>query len=558
MEISSKEGWKLEKESLNLAVTPFFIYGSIFGIMIYSIFDYYSSPEKFLIFFILRVAVSISGIVLLILLKRKFITSATVNSLFLVLVYSFFAYGASVLSNINQLFVWNMSIIVAGMFWPLLVIIIDYKKAVFLNIYFLTIYLIFYLTNSAISFTDLLVYGGVFFIFAIIVSPIITYAKHRMHHNDFINKLELIESEDKYKSLVQFMEEGVIRSDIHGNVTLANFAMAKMLGYNSPDEMIGMPIVNLYTEEQRNSMVAELNKTGKIFNYEISTKSKNNAELYLLCNIKEIYSQKGQIVGREGIIRDITQLKKADKELKESEVKLKELNAAKDKFFSILAHDLKNPFSGILGLSQHIANSSNQYSRDDLIQYIGAINQSAYSAYKLLENLLEWSKTQTGRFEFKPEPFSFKELLSEVLNLTKNIAETKNITISIQLIDDMIINADKNMIHTVLRNLVSNAIKFTPRNGSITIQMVQLHSEIQITISDTGIGMTEETKNKLFKISEKVSTLGTEGEKGTGLGLLLCKEFVEKHKGKIWVESELGKGSSFKFTMPLGVDNQLN
>ena len=230
---------------------------------------------------------------------------------------------------------------------------------------------------------------------------------------------------------------------------------------------------------------------------------------------------------------------------------LQELNATKDKFFNIIAHDLKNPFYGILGLSEEIVSSGQNYSHEESIQMVKMIRDSSQNAFNLLENLLEWSKAQTGRIEFNPENFLLDILVGDVVKLLENYAIKKNISINFSISKDFIVFADQNMVHTILRNLITNAIKFTEEYGKIFIVAQQLPGEIRITVSDTGIGIAENIKDRLFLISEKITSLGTKNEKGTGLGLLLCKEFVEKHGGRIWVESEPGKGSHFNFTIPV-------
>jgi len=230
---------------------------------------------------------------------------------------------------------------------------------------------------------------------------------------------------------------------------------------------------------------------------------------------------------------------------------LQELNATKDKFFSIIAHDLKNPFNGILGLSEHIVTSWKEISYEETISMVKMIRDSSQSAFNLLENLLEWSKAQTGRIGFNPEQFILVDLLHEVKELMNHLLEQKNIVINFQMDPKLHVYADKNMIHTVMRNLISNSIKFTETDGKIEITAEMMDTEIRISVIDTGIGISKNAMNKLFKISEKVISLGTKNEKGTGLGLLLCKEFVARHGGRIWVESEIGSGSKFTFTLPL-------
>ncbi len=230
---------------------------------------------------------------------------------------------------------------------------------------------------------------------------------------------------------------------------------------------------------------------------------------------------------------------------------LQELNATKDKFFGIIAHDLRNPFNGILGISELLVSSRDSFTHEETTSMIKMIRDSSQHAFNLLDNLLEWSKAHTGRMDFNPENFMFDKLLKEVVSLLENLSNQKNITINYQIAENLKVFADQNMINTILRNLITNAIKFTDTNGEINVKVVQQGAEIIVNVSDTGIGISENDINKLFKISEKITSRGTNNEKGTGLGLLLCKEFVEKHGGKIWVESQLGKGSDFIFTLPV-------
>ena len=182
---------------------------------------------------------------------------------------------------------------------------------------------------------------------------------------------------------------------------------------------------------------------------------------------------------------------------------------------------------------------------------INMIHDSSQHAYDLLENLLEWSKADTGRMDFNPEQFLLGNLVKEVVCLLQNLSNQKNITLNYQIAENLDVYADRNMINTILRNLITNAIKFTHKNGEINVSIVQQSTETIVHVRDTGVGVSENDIAKLFKISEKITSLGTNNEKGTGLGLLLCKEFIEKHGGKIWVESELGRGSDFIFTLPV-------
>jgi signal transduction histidine kinase/ligand-binding sensor domain-containing protein len=232
-------------------------------------------------------------------------------------------------------------------------------------------------------------------------------------------------------------------------------------------------------------------------------------------------------------------------------IELKELNASKDKFFSIIAHDLKNPFTTIIGFSEILNEEIVRNNPEKSRAFASMINSSAVQTLQLLENLLEWANTQRGNISFNPEPIDISELLNDEFSIFDDMAVKKNIELKRSFPESITVFADKNMIKTILRNLISNAIKFTHRTGRVEVKALIDNKKVEIAVSDNGIGMTKETIDKLFRIDANLTTYGTENEKGTGLGLFLCKEFVEKHGGKIWVESNPGFGSVFTFILPL-------
>ena len=242
-------------------------------------------------------------------------------------------------------------------------------------------------------------------------------------------------------------------------------------------------------------------------------------------------------------------------QLKFAQSNLKEANATKDRFFSIIAHDLKGPFNTLLGYSDVLLNYWANYTDDAKKEFVKTIHQQGDRVFKMLENLLDWSRMQLGKIKVHPEKIKLYLLVGSNQSLLTHQAAKKKIEIHADVSESASAYGDSNMISTVIRNLISNAIKFTHSDGNIriTCRQVDQHKDddfYEITVSDTGVGINDKNIAKLFKIDEHVSTYGTDKEAGTGLGLLLCKEFVEINGGRLWVVSEEGKGSDFKFTVP--------
>jgi len=244
-------------------------------------------------------------------------------------------------------------------------------------------------------------------------------------------------------------------------------------------------------------------------------------------------------------------------EIVEKNEKLQESNATKDKFFAIISHDLLGPFNILMGFADLLVDSfiHKDIGPDEQKKYAGYIQQNLEKTHKLLENLLLWARSQKDSLEFKLGKENLFRFTDEIIELVKQAANKKSIEISNHIQEDISVYADKNMLATILRNLISNAIKFTPKNGVISIHAELLNHNpdrpfVEISVNDNGVGLMPEIKEKLFNIAENISVKGTENEEGSGLGLILCKEFIEKHGGGIRVESEPGEGSSFIFTLP--------
>jgi signal transduction histidine kinase len=236
--------------------------------------------------------------------------------------------------------------------------------------------------------------------------------------------------------------------------------------------------------------------------------------------------------------------------IEKSEQELQILNASKNKFFSIIAHDLKNPFHTVMGYSSLLSKKYDHFNEDERRKFADDIYQSTNNIYRLLQNLLDWSRSQTGRLIFTPANLEFKQINNKTLSVLNPLAKQKNITIQSNFDENIRIYADPSMIETVLRNLVNNAIKFTPENGLIEIKAEQYDGTVQVCVRDTGIGINDEDINNLFRIESKVKRKGTNNEDGSGLGLILCKEFIDKNYGTIWAERNQDGGSSFLFTIP--------
>tara|TARA_R110000868_G_scaffold304437_16_gene565249 strand:+ start:25220 stop:26389 length:1170 start_codon:yes stop_codon:yes gene_type:complete len=249
-------------------------------------------------------------------------------------------------------------------------------------------------------------------------------------------------------------------------------------------------------------------------------------------------------------VRDVTERKQTEKKLIENEDRLKELNATKDRFISIIGHDLKTPFNAIMGFSELLLDDIRNNEYTDIEEYAQLISESSHRVNDLLTNLLTWSRTQTGRISFKPKEIEIDTILQNVKALLNESALNKSIEINLPHNCNHKVNADVDMVHAIVRNLVSNGIKFTPEGGVISIHITSDKDYMQIAISDNGIGINEERLANLFCIESTKSTPGTNGEKGTGFGLLLTKEFVDMHNGVIWAEQNKGNGTTFKFTLP--------
>jgi len=239
------------------------------------------------------------------------------------------------------------------------------------------------------------------------------------------------------------------------------------------------------------------------------------------------------------------------RELKKNETSLKEANQTKDRLFSIISHDLKNPFTSLIGFSGALLENYDRLDEETKKDFTKDIHESAEEIYNLLDNLLKWSLSQTGNLTQNTEKINMALLVEENISLMRRSAEHKEIELLSEIEDGSLLFADVNMVNAIMRNLLSNAIKYTGKGGSVTLSSKNAGNFLEISITDTGVGMSEEAREKIFRMDMNYSTLGTARESGSGLGLILCKDFIEKQGGEIWVESKTGVGSKFSFTLPL-------
>lgn len=351
----------------------------------------------------------------------------------------------------------------------------------------------------------------------------------------------------KYSTLFDLAPSGYFTLDRSGNILETNLSGARMLRKEREDlkDSNFKNFVHIRYKKSFDDFIAKIYEHG----------AKQHCELAMhYSDIQDVFFYlEGIISDNENCfltIIDISEKHQAEKALQASETRLQELNDTKDKFFSIIAHDLKGPFTSIIGFSEILSAFIKNNNLENLGKYTDIIHNSSLKAMALLSNLLEWARLQTGRIKFNPQQVKISSLIDNVVSLLDSSLQQKSIALSRQIAENIIISADEEMLSNVFRNLLSNAIKYTPQNGSINIKVTEQEDVYLITISDTGVGITPSNQAKLFRIDTNYSTRGTMNEEGTGLGLILCMEFIEKHGGKIWVESEPDKGSRFNFTIP--------
>ncbi len=362
-------------------------------------------------------------------------------------------------------------------------------------------------------------------------------------------------TEEDLRVLARAVEQSanaIMITDSEGTIKFVNPAFSTITGYTL-EEAIGKSANIMQSGNhslQFYQEMWEILRRGDVWQGEWLNKRKNGELYWESATISPVKNQAEQITHYVAVKEDISERKQAEEQLKHLNHQLKEANTSKDIFFSILAHDLRSPFTLLLGNSEVAARQFDELSKEELKECITEIHTTAESVYTLLENLLSWSQLQQGVLEYHPSSLCLYELVDYAVQLFLSHAEQKKITLSNHVPETVVVYADTHMISTVIRNLISNALKFTDSGGMIDISTRQNIHKVEVTIKDTGMGISSEDLPHLFRIDKKLSRIGTAGEKGTGLGLSLCKYLIEKNGGSVWVQSDLGEGTTFRFTLP--------
>lgn len=367
-----------------------------------------------------------------------------------------------------------------------------------------------------------------------------------------VSNLELFEQHRFTETLLNTIPNPVFYTDKQNKLLGCNKAFEHITNHSISD-MAGMKLEDLSKNTDFGCQADEvltIAGKGRVRN-EAVVKFADGKRHDIICYKNSITDSDKKCLGIVGIIIDITDIKRAEKSIIQSEKKLREAINSKDKFFNIMAHDLKNPFNAVLGLTGLIADNFESHTQKEVKRLIHQVNKSATQIYNLLENLLEWARAQSGSIEKNATRFSISEPIQECIVLFNHAMDVKHIKLEYTLAEELFVFADKNMILTVVRNLLSNAIKYTPEHGQIKIEVKNIKKFAEVTITDSGVGIDPLNIDKLFKIDQPITTPGVDNEKGTGLGLIICKEFIKNNGGKIYATSLNNKGASFTFTIPL-------
>jgi PAS domain S-box-containing protein len=397
--------------------------------------------------------------------------------------------------------------------------------------------------------------------------------KKQMWQERILTQEKLRVSEERYRLISAVASDYMFSTAINPDGSLDHYwiagAFEKITGYTVEEyKALGGWRAILHPDDKEiDDKAFEKLQTNQQVKLEVRTIKKDGEIVWVRVYTQPVWDEnKNYLVGIYGAVQDISERKKAEEEtnqlnqnlnklVKERTRELEISNKTKDKFFSIISHDLKNPFTGILLLTEILIKYLPKYDVAELQKQIQNIRSAAERGYKLLENLLSWAMTQTGNINIIPKNLKLKNVVDECIGIVSAQANLKNIKIDNNVSDDVKLRSDEDLLKDIIRNLLTNAVKFTPDSGLVTVEAEIQNNVITVSVTDSGLGMSKETINNLFRIDRKMpSKLGTAKETGSGLGLILCSEFVEKLGGAIRAESKEGKGSTFKFTVPVSID----
>jgi len=368
-------------------------------------------------------------------------------------------------------------------------------------------------------------------------------------------ELALIKSEERFRNTFENAGIGMAILSPDGQFTKVNNSFCEMIGYKSLEllKMYLKEVTHLVDLEKTMQMKEALlkNKSEGSRNLEIRYIHKSDETIWTSTTLSLVRDFEGKPLYFISQVQDITIRKKAEEQLEHYAEELQSLNKSKDKFFSIISHDLRSPFNALLGISEYMAQYYEDMSLDEVKESISHIYNSSQKVYNLIINLLEWSRLQAGRLDVERSKINLNHLCFDIINLYGEIGRKKNVELVNNLDEEIFIYADKYMIESTLRNFVSNGIKFTKQGGTVKLSASRMGSDAKVVVEDTGIGISEDNLEKITRIDEQYRRDGTDDEKGTGLGLILCKEFIENNGGSIYIESKVNKGSKFAFTVPL-------
>lgn len=397
----------------------------------------------------------------------------------------------------------------------------------------------------------------------------------------------ILQERNQLRTLIDSIPDVIFIKDRQSRFVVVNEMVAGVMG-TKPEALIGKTDFEFYTPDLAQRYYDDeqaIMQAGEAkINFEEPHLDEHGNRIILSTSKVPLKNSNGEVMGIVGIGRDITRLKRIEVQLRKktedlqetnrmleqrqeeimdqseelaaqaqnltiTNTELERLNKTKDKFFSIIAHDLRNPFNAIMGFSDLLCHDFNEMDDKQKLGLLELINSSSESAFYLLDNLLQWARTQTDKIKFSPEYFELSEVVNQVIDLNGIIVEKKQVSIESAIPGSTRVYADKNMIHTVIRNLISNAIKFSHKGGKVSVSSFENGAMTEVVIRDEGIGMSRKNLSMLFRIDTYYSTSGTSGESGTGLGLIICKEFVEKNSGRIRATSKEGVGTAISFTL---------